>query len=177
MADRQVARRYAQAVFELASDEGDLAGWRAELEDVASVFVDSDVATVFADGRIPLADRYALVERALDARPAVLNLAKLLVQKGRTGEAREVAGIFGEMVDEAEGVAHARIMTAVELTPAQVGEVEQTLSRSFNKRIVGHATVDPGLLGGIVLRIGDRLIDGSVRTRLKSLRRELKEAR
>ena len=177
MADRQVARRYAQAAFELAREEGDLAGWRRELEDVATVLVDSDAAPVFRDGRIPLPQRFAFVERSLDVRPAVLNLAKLLVQKGRTGEAREIANVFGELVDESEGVAHARITTAVELSPEQVAGVEQALSRAFDKRIIGHPGVDPDLLGGIVLRIGDRLIDGSVRTRLKLLRQELKGAR
>ncbi|GAB4321770.1 MAG: ATP synthase F1 subunit delta [Dehalococcoidia bacterium] len=177
MADRQVARRYAQAAFELARQEGDLPGWRRELDDVATVFVDSDAAPVFADGRIPLPERFAFAERVLDVRPAVVNLAKLLIQKGRTGEAREIANVFGEMVDEAEGIAHARITTAVDLSPEQVAEVEQALSRAYDKRIIGHASVDPDLLGGIVLRIGDRLIDGSVRTRLKLLRDELKGAR
>lgn len=177
MADRQVARRYAQAAFELAREEGDLEGWRRELDDVATVFVDSDAAPVFADGRIPLQQRFAFVERSLDVRPAVLNLAKLLVQKGRTGEAREIANVFGELVDAAQGIAHARITTAVELPSEQVAQVEQALSRALGKRIVGHASVDPNLLGGIVLRIGDRLIDGSVRTRLKLLRQELKGAR
>lgn len=177
MADRQVARRYAQAAFELAREEGDLEGWRRELDDVASVLVDSDAASVFADGRIPLSERFAFVERVLDVRQAVTNLAKLLIQKGRSAEAREVANVFGELVDEAEGIAHARITTAVELSPDDVAQVEQALSRAYGKRIIGHASVDPNLIGGIVLRIGDRLIDGSVRNRLKLLRQELKGAR
>ena len=112
----------------------------------------------------------------LDVQPLALNLAKLLIAKGRSLEARYVAISFGEMVDEREGLAHARVTTAVELTPAQVTAISDRLGRALNKRVETTTVVDPSILGGLVVRVGDQMVDGSIRSRLKALRRELQGA-
>lgn len=177
MADLQAAKRYAQAAFQIASEQGAIAAWRAELNDVASVLSDSQAAGVIADGRVPLARRLEMVDRALDVSPLAKNLAKLLVQKGRSGEARAVSDAFGRMADEAEGIAHARVTTAVELTADQLAGIERRLGESLGKRVRAVGTVDPNIVGGVVVQVGDRLVDGSVRTQLQRLRRELEGVR
>ena len=118
-----------------------------------------------------------MLDRVLEVQPLVLNLAKLLVTKGRSLDARAVADAFGHMADESEGIGHAEVTTAVELTPAQLVAIEQQLSTSTGQSIRAVGFVDPRILGGLVVRIGDRLVDGSVRTRLRQLRRELEGAR
>jgi F-type H+-transporting ATPase subunit delta len=177
VADLQAGKRYAQAAFGIALESGTIAAWRAALDDVASVLAESDVAGAFADGRIPIERRLAMVERSLDVPPLALNLAKLLVSKGRSADARAVADAFGRMADEQEGIVHASITAAVDLSPQQVASIEQRLSSSLGKKVQVTSAVEPGIVGGLVVRVGDRMVDGSVRTRLKRLRRELEGAR
>ena len=176
MADRQAAKRYAQAAFAIARDGDAIARWRADLDDVAAVLADSDAAGWFAAPRVPVAERQAAAERALEVDQLALNLARLLIAKGRTLEAREIADAFGRLADEHEGLAQAEITTAVPLEPDQVAAMEQRLGEALGKQITATADVDADIIGGVVLRIDDHLIDGSVRSRLRRLRRELSGA-
>ncbi|MDE2934010.1 MAG: ATP synthase F1 subunit delta [Chloroflexota bacterium] len=176
MADRQAAKRYAQAAFAIARDGEAIAQWRADLDDVAAVLTDSDAAGWFAAPRVAVAERQAAAERALEVGPLALNLARLLIAKGRTAEAREVADAFNRLADEHEGLAQAEITTAVPLQDDQVAAMEQRLGEALGKQITATAGVDSDIIGGVVLRIDDHLIDGSVRTRLRRLRRELSGA-
>jgi len=177
MADPQAAKRYAQAAFAIASEAGTVDKWRADLADIAMALAKSEAAALFADGRIPLAERLAMVDRVLDIQPLALNLARLLVSKGRSGEAEYVEEAFNRMADEAAGIVDATVTTAVELTPEQLFKIEQHLSQATGKRVRAKALIDPAILGGMVVRIGDRVVDGTVRTRLMRLRRELEGVR
>jgi F-type H+-transporting ATPase subunit delta len=176
MADTQAARRYAQAAFGIASETDSLAMWREQLAEVGEVLSESGAASLFADGRRPAGERIALLERVLDVDPLVLNLAKLLILKGRTAEASAIAQVFAEMVDAEDGVAHAVVTTAVDLSAEQLTQIESTLSEALGVSIDARAETDPNILGGLVVRVGDRLIDGSLRSRLESLRQELVQA-
>jgi F-type H+-transporting ATPase subunit delta len=177
MADPQAGKRYAQAAFDIAKRDGTVAQWRSDLDDIAQVLAESPAAPVFMDPKIPLERKLTVVDRALDIQPLAKNFARLLVQKGRAGDARYVAQAFGRMADEAEGIAQAEIVSAVDLSPEQLRSIEERLSRSMNKRVRATATTDPALIGGLTVRVGDRLIDGSVRSRLRQLKRELTGAR
>jgi F-type H+-transporting ATPase subunit delta len=177
MADVQAAKRYAQAAFEIARDSGSIDTWRADLNDIAAVLTESEVAPVFADSRIPSEEREAMAGRALDIQPQALNLAKLLVAKGRTADARAVSEAFNRLADVHAGIEHAVITTAVELTPDQVRSIEQRLSTSLGKNVRATAVLNPAILGGVVIRVGDHVVDGSIRTRLRQLRRELEGVR
>ncbi|MEX0783672.1 MAG: ATP synthase F1 subunit delta [Dehalococcoidia bacterium] len=177
MADPQAGKRYAQAAFDIATRDGTVAQWRSDLEDIAQVLAESAAAPVLMDSKVPLDRRLAIVDRILDVQPLARNFARLLVQKGRAPAARDVATAFARMADEAEGVANAEVVSAVDLTPDQVRAMEEKLSQSMGKRVHVTATTDPAIIGGIVVKIGDRLIDGSVRSRLRQLKRELSGAR
>jgi F-type H+-transporting ATPase subunit delta len=173
MAHQEAASRYAQAVFRIALQHGTIDQWRSDLDDIATVMSDSDSAAIFADDRRPLRDRYALVDRVLDVAPVARNLAKLLIQKSRSQGARAVANAFSALADEHAGIAKAEITTALPVTDAQRAGIEAQLSRSLGKTVTATTAVDPALIGGLIVRVGDQLIDGSVRTRLRLLRREL----
>ena len=177
MADVAAAKRYAQAAFGIAKDSGTIATWRAELADVAAVLSDSQIAPVLANASVPVESRIAMVERALGVSPMVLNLAKLLVQKGRSSDAAAVASAFSRLADEHEGIAHAQVTTAVELSADQLNAIASRLSTSLGKKVGATSVVDPGIIGGVVVKVGDRLVDGSVKSRLKRLRRELEGTR
>lgn len=173
----EAAKRYAQAAFGLAVESGSIDQWRAELNDIAEVLAESQLARHLSDGKVPVAERLALVDRVLDVRPLAINLAKLLVQRGRPLAAREVADAFNRLADEHQGIAHAQITTAVDLDVGQVAEIERKLSDETGKAVKATVAVDPTLVGGMIIRIGDKLLDSSVRTRLRMLRRQLEGIR
>jgi len=173
MAGEEAARRYAQAAFAIAVEAGTVTQWRADLDDVAVVLAVSEAGAVLADDRIPLERRFHILEQLLQVSPLALNLAKLLVSKGRAPAARGVAQAFEVMADEHEGIAKAHLTTAIDLAPGQVSAIEQKLSTALGKRVQATTSVDPTLVGGIVLRVGDQLVDGSVRTRLRRLQKHL----
>lgn len=177
MADYQAGKRYAQAAFAIAKEQGTVTAWRSDLRDIASVLAESGAAAVLANGRVALDRRLAMVDRMLDVQPLALNLARLLVSKGRSAEAGAVSEAFDRMADADEGVELAEITTAVSLSADEVSAIERRVGASLGKTVKATASVDPSLLGGVVIRVGDKLIDGSVRTRLKQLRRELVAAR
>jgi len=177
MASEQVARRYAQAVFSIAVEQDTIARWRSDLSDIALVLSESEASPLFADSRIPLAKREEMLGRILDVQPLALNFAKVLLQKGRTLEARAIGDAFGRMADERMGIVHAQFTSAFDLSAGQIETIEQRLSKETGKTVKATAHTDPAILGGLIIRIGDTLVDGSIRMRLKRLRRELEGAR
>ncbi|HEY5475329.1 MAG TPA: ATP synthase F1 subunit delta [Tepidiformaceae bacterium] len=177
MAELDAAKRYAQAAFDIALQANTIAAWRADLDDIAKVLAESGAAALLADQRVPLDRRLAMVDRTLDVQPLALNLAKLLVSKGRSLDARWVTESFNRMADSQEGIVHARVTTAVDLSAEELDGIRRQLSERLGKTVVAEAVVDPSIIGGLVVQVGDRLVDGSVTTRLKSLRRELEGAR
>jgi F-type H+-transporting ATPase subunit delta len=177
MADEQAAKRYAQAALELGIENGDIETWRQDLEDLATVLSESDAANYFADTRVPIEDRLKSAERVLDVSPMSLNLARVLVSRGRSRIARQVANAFSRLADAHHGIEHAKVITAVELPGDRLRAIEARLSQSLGKSVRATSVVDPSIIGGILIRVGDSLVDGSVRTRLKRLRLELEGVR
>jgi F-type H+-transporting ATPase subunit delta len=166
------AKRYAQAAFELAGS--DLAGWQRAIEEIAEFMGDESVRTVLENSRVPQDAKMRLVAAALADLPALpLNLARLLVRKSRTALAPEIAVQFQTMVAGEQGVRKAHATTAVPLTSAEQQALSQRLEASTGHPVELETDVDPELLGGVVVQIGDRLIDASVRGRLDSLRKSL----
>jgi F-type H+-transporting ATPase subunit delta len=166
-----VAKRYAQAAFEIARGRDSLEEWADDLALVAQVMADPQAAAVLSSTKVALADRYRLLEAILpEIDPLVMNLARLLVAKGRVGVASQVAEAYRDLVDEHSGVAHARVVTAVPLDDAERRAVEDRLSQVTGKKVVAHLEVEPAIVGGLVARVGDRLIDGSTRSKLLALK-------
>jgi len=166
------AKRYAQAAFELAGN--DLAGWQRAIEEMAEFMGDEEVRKVLENSRIPQEPKMRLVAAALANLPALqLNLARLLVRKSRTGLAPEIAEQFRGLVAGQQGIQKAVATTAVPLTSAEQEALSQRLEASTGHPVELQTEVDPDLLGGVVVQIGDRLIDASVRGRLDALRKTL----
>jgi F-type H+-transporting ATPase subunit delta len=169
------ARRYAEAVFELGRESGTLDQWKDDLDDLANVAGDGGALGVLENIKTPMEDRLALLDQALTRMSALAqNLARLLVSRGRFGLMPQIARIFGEMLDEYTGVARARVVSAVPLSDEERSAVIDWLrSMTGAQDIRLEGVIDPSIIGGLIVRVGDQLIDGSTRSRLIQLRRQL----
>ena len=169
------AKRYAKAVFDLAKESGEIELWAERLRMLDAVLSPPEVQAVIANPSVPAARRLALVSGLTSDRlgPEGLNLAKLLVEANRASEIGEVAETFELFQDEAAGRIRATATTAVELEPADRDRISRELSERLGKNVKLDLVVDPKILGGLRLQVGDRLVDASVANRLEQLRRRL----
>ena len=169
------ARRYARAIFELAREQGQLEEWATRVAAVRDVLSRPEVRSVLSNPTIPKQRRQEAVAALLEgtAGPEGVNLGKLLVGAGRLDELDAIIEEYGRLVDEAEGRVRATATTAVELSAPDYERVARELSSRLGREVRLIAEVDPGIIGGLVLRVGDRVIDASLSTRLQQLRRKL----
>ena len=169
------ARRYAEAAFEVATRDGTVEDWRRELEASAVRLGAEEAMSVLANPAIPVDQRSVAVAALLEhtaSRP-VQNLVQLLLRRGRIEGLPRVAAEFRRLDDARQGITHATATSATALTPDEIRALTARLEQSTGGRVALDVQVDPSLLGGLVVRVGDRLIDGSVRGRLERLRNQL----
>jgi F-type H+-transporting ATPase subunit delta len=171
------AKRYAVAAFELAQEHNDSDAWLSAVRQIAEFMGDTEVKRVLENTRVGQEPKQRLIEAALGDLPALpLNLARLLVRKNRTALAVDIAGQFERLLEEQRGVARARATTAVPLGDGEREALSQRLAQQTGGEILLETAVDPELLGGVVVQIGDRLIDASTRAKLRALRTSLTRA-
>jgi F-type H+-transporting ATPase subunit delta len=170
-----VDRVYANALFEAARDRGRLDAVREQLQQV--VEAEAQVPELRELLRNPQLDpraRAAAIGDVLgDADELLRNFLLVLSDKGRTGQLEEIAREFERLVAEHEGVVHAELTTAVELSDEDARALLRRIEEASGRKVEATRSVDPGLIGGIVLQVGSHRLDASVRGRLERLRREL----
>lgn len=172
--EQQIARRYAQAYFALAKQAKDIPGWRRALAGVVQLLTDEQVATALGDPRISQAERMRFVVELLkDSQAQARNLARLLVERGRAGVLPQVVQEYDALADRESGVLRAEVTTAVPVSPQLEQRIRNQLAGKLGGDVQTTVRQDPSILGGLVIRIGDRVIDGSVRTRLEQLQAAL----
>lgn len=177
MASEVAAKRHAQAVFEIALENKALDQWRADLDLMAAVLSDAELLPILEDPKIRFEDKAKAITRNLpDTSELALNLAKLLILKRRTKIMPLVAEEYGILVDRHKGIEHAEVTTATPLD----SETEESFKKHFaditGSEILLKAKVDPAIIGGFVARVGDKVIDGSVRSRLITLKQKIIQA-
>lgn len=168
------ARRYAEAAFEVGLRDGTVDAWRRELDAAAGIIGDPTVLRTLENPAIPLETRTDLLSALKPSvSQPVLNLILLLVRRGRIGTLSLVAAEFRRLDDRRNGVTVASATSASALDSGEVAALTQQLEELTGGRVELTLQIDPSLLGGLVVRVGDRLIDGSVRGRLERLRTQL----
>ncbi len=169
------ARRYAEAAFELAVRDEDPEGWRQDLADAAVHLAKPALARVLTNQGLPLDARARLVAEALgkEVRRPVVNLVLLLLRRGRIELLPRVADEFERLDHARRGITSAIATSAAPLEPAEVRALTARLEALSGGTVELERRVDPSLLGGVVVQLGDRLVDGSVRGRLERLRQRL----
>ena len=169
------ARRYAEAAFQVAQRDGTVDVWRRELEAAAAIVGQEVIGHTLANPAIALETRAAQVETTfarVASRP-VLNLIQLMLRRGRIEDLEHVVAEFRRLDNAQKGIT---IATATSASPLKADEVKALTTRLealTGGSIELDVKVDPSLLGGLVVQVGDRLIDGSVRGRLERLRNQL----
>jgi F-type H+-transporting ATPase subunit delta len=168
------AKRYAQAAFELARESGSLNEWSVALSEIGAFMSNPEVERVLANTRVSIDAKMNTLDMALGSLPPLpLNLARLLVRKGRTALAMEIVAEFRRLADEDEGIEHAKATTAVPMTDEERDALITRLQAQTGKRIILETAVEPALIGGLVLQTGDMMVDTSVRAKLHALRERL----
>ena len=174
MARAARARRYAQAAFQLALERQDLDRWRSDLRTVAALGRDETLVQLLESPKFALGDKVKLLSsRLAGVHPLVLNLLFMLIQKGRLALLPDIYGEFEDLADDYQGVAPAEVTTAIELDEAERKRLAERLSAIVGKQVVIRPKVDPEVVGGIVARFGDKLLDASTRQRLQALKKQI----
>ena len=173
-----LALRYGQAVFEIAAKHQNFNTWRDNLETLVRMVQDRDVLFFLENPRISLAKKREVLEPKLKGvNPMAVNLLYLLAERNGLGMLPDIAADYQRRLDDLRGLAHAEVSAAVPLSEAETNEIREKLGKMFGKHIEISTKVEPSLLGGIVARVGDKVIDGSLSRRLQNLKREINQAR
>jgi F-type H+-transporting ATPase subunit delta len=175
MARRDTApRRFAEAAFQIALRDDTLDTWRKELDRAAATLLSGDLEAALANPATPVEQRIDAAQQIFAKLSGpVRNLIALLVRRGRIEQLPRVAGEFARLDDQRKGLTHATATSAAKLDAKETRAIAARLEELIGGQIELTTDVDPALLGGVIVRIGDRLIDGSVRGRLERLRRQL----
>ena len=171
-----IARPYAEAAFELARTENALPVWSSMLRYASAVIADPAMAKALDNPKLAAGDKESLLLSVcgdkLDATGR--RFVRVLVEADRVALLPYIATLFDERKNEAEGVAAARIDSAFPLTDAQVAELKAALEKRFGKKIEPTVNVDPELVGGARITVGDTVIDASVRAQLQAMANQLR---
>lgn len=169
-------RRYAIAILEIAREDGNLDGWLEAVDALEGLTAEAAYIEALQGDGMTDENFQAIVRQVYPGvTPAQLNLFRLLRRKARLSLGPSIAAFFREMVDEERGIARATVTSAVELDPERREVLLQRLREETGREVVLEERVDPELLGGLVVRIGDRMLDGSARSRLRELRERLEQ--
>lgn len=178
MIQQSIARRYARALFEsVGSADAERVG--KEIASIARALEESqELRDLFQDPRVDRATRTRILEQLIEAsgfHPLLANMLRLLNDRNRLGHLPMIERLYRDLVDAQFGRLRARVTFATPLDPEVVGKIERQLGEATGKKVSLETAIDPSILGGIVAHLGNVVYDGSLRTQLELMRRELTE--
>lgn len=170
-----VAKRYGTAIFELAKEKDAVIALENEVIAVKESFAHLDLEDFLGHPKISQQEKIKVLEESLKDKVShdVLGLLILIVKKGRHYHIQEIFEEVLELIDEERGRVKAYVSSADSLTVDQKEMIVHKLSKQANKEIIPIYEIDESLIGGLVIRIGDRIVDNSIKGHLHSLSREL----
>jgi F-type H+-transporting ATPase subunit delta len=175
VAKRVSGRRYAQAIFELALQNDQLEQWGDDLRLTDQVLQDEEFRAFLSHAEVPLDRKIAAINQVLESvDPLVKNLVSLLVSRGAVNLIHDVLTSYNRLVDVHRGRQQVEVTSAVPLSDQELERITRFASNLINKEVVVSIQVDESILGGLVIQIGDQLMDGSTRSRLEELRKQIR---
>lgn len=178
MSEEYAASVYARALLDAARDAGAVDTVRAELADFVQALAESQALRgVLGNPQIDTAAKQRVVASLTEGfHPLVRNVLQVLLERGRFAIVDGLRGEFEALVSVKDEVARVQVTSAVELTDATRSKIAARVEAVTGRRVALETTIDPAIVGGLVLRVGDRIVDGSVRSRIRQLRRRLATA-
>ena len=176
MLENAIARRYASAFFTIAQEQGKLNELEGELEKVINaVEANEDLRKVLANQLLEAAVKKDIVDQVFTGMvsPITVDFLKVIMDKRREAFLKDIYNAFVVSANEARNVRNAEVTAAKELTVADLAAIKAKLTTLTGKEIRLTSKVDPSLMGGLVVRLGDKVIDGSVTKRLELLKEAL----
>jgi F-type H+-transporting ATPase subunit delta len=176
MRQSTIARNYAEALLELARRANDLRGWGTLMQSISDAMQRDQKLRVFLETpRVDTKTKNGILRRALaDRAPSkFVRFVESVVSHRRQMLIPEIAQEYNDLVDEVENRMHANVTVAREADEKTRKLIADRLSKVFDKTVVPHLTVDSRILGGLVVRVGDTVMDGSVRRKLTTLRNRM----
>lgn len=176
MSRSPVVETYARTLLELGAREDQADAYGRHLDELVRMAEsEPDLARFLETPRVDLEDKKAALREALGGRvpETFLRFLFVVLDKGRQRLLPEIEAAYRDLLDEREGRVHASVTLAREPDEALREEIRSGLERAFDREVVAHFSTDDRLLGGVVVRVGDRVMDGSVRRRLDDMRRGL----
>jgi F-type H+-transporting ATPase subunit delta len=168
------AKRYAQAAFQIAQERREIESWLGDLGKIASLTHVQEFVDALNNPALPIEAKRNLLDSQLKTiNKMALNLVYLLVAKGRFNLINGIYETFRQLVDELQGIDKAEITTAVPLDNEEKQRIIQYLEKVRGKKVVIRENVDNRIIGGIIARVGGKIIDGSTASRLAALGNEL----
>lgn len=172
-----IASRYAQALYELGVEQGNLPTLTEEIREVSATYnASADLRGVLSNPVLDVETRKIVLQEILDrlgVSTTVKNTIKLLAERRRLVVLPYLSRALEHLSDERAGIVRATVTTATQLSESYFSQIKEQLEASLGKKVLLERQLDPSLLGGVVTRIGDRVIDGSLRTRLQRMRQTL----
>ena len=168
------AKRYAEALFEIALGKKELDRWQSDLKEIATLGENAEVIALLESPKLSFDDKSRLLAELLpDINPLAINLVGLLVARGKFAIVGAVADQYQQRLNSYRGIEPAEVTTAIPLTDKDKEKIIECLKIVVGEEVVLKCEVDPRVVGGLIVRVGGKLIDGSTRSRLQVLKREL----
>ena len=173
MNDSTIGRNYAETLLILAKKQGQQEEWGALIDALAvAMQEDRTLKTFLESPKLAASQKIEIVAKALGERvpPVFLRFLEIVISKRRQMLIPAIATEYRALIDESEDRVHATVIVAREPAEAEKDALAKQLSRLLGKRVVPHITLNPAILGGLIVKVGDTVMDGSVRRRLATLR-------
>ncbi len=178
MKNVSIARRYAKALMLIGKEDGQAEAYRKELAGISALLDrETELEQIISNPLYDVASRRRILEtivEKLNISMVTTSFLMLLFDKGRIGFIRNIDEYYQRLADELKGIARAELVSATDLSAETVEKIRKSLSGITGKELVLDLKQDPDLIGGVVTRIGDLVVDGSVRTQLQNMKESLK---
>ena len=171
---RSYANRYARAVFHIALERQEIDRWQLDLTRIAGLGENSDLVALLKNPKVRFSEKSKLLSESLkDVSPSALKLVYLLVTKDRLNLVGRIYEEYQRLSESHHGIESAVVVTAVSLDDKTKLGLVKRLEAIVGKKVVAQHEVDPDIIGGVIVRIGGKLLDYSTRSRLMALKEEL----
>ncbi len=178
MRSSAIARRYAKALMLIGKEDGQAETYREEFEGFIGLFDQQEQLEQMITNPLYSTENrrkvFVAVLDAVDISNVMRSFLILLFNKGRISYLRQIATNYNKLADELKGIVRANLISAEELSSEKFEEIRNAISKMTGKEVVLDAEQDPGIIGGVVTKIGDLVLDGSIKTQLENMRESLK---